>query len=199
MKVLAALHLARSFRFRDIYESTVVARFAGPLAGMSAERLTAAFVEQYRRSPEPGELEALVTNHVQEWYRSNVFFVNELGEAHNKILAMFEDKYVQIARIPVRGVELVTGDTPLVIANSGWRRVGVAIGDASLIYMPLSPRVGVCLTTRREEAILGDIPLFEAQRLNNLIWRSAKRFIVAHPANDLSRSLAIGLPKRNLV
>lgn len=75
------------------------------------------------------------------------------------------------------------------LEGSGWRAVRVAIGDAALVYMPLSPRLAICLTTSREEAIIGDIPPSGVQRMNHLMWRNTDRFIVARPGADLNRSL----------
>jgi len=117
VKVLAALHLARSFRFRQMYEDLVDQWQTSPLAGMSPERLAAVFQRQYHRPPGAGELEQIVQEHVATWRRENFFYVNESGEALNKILKMFEGKYVQVVRVKTPGVEFVTGDCPLVVAT----------------------------------------------------------------------------------
>jgi len=58
------------------------------------------------------------------------------------------------------------------------------------VYMPLSSRVAICLTTNKDEAIMGGLGPADTQRLNHLMWRSSDRFLVSRPRADLNRSLA---------
>jgi len=196
IKALMALHLARSYRYQAMFSRAVEDYFANPLEGMSIERLTKAFETQYGRRPEEGELDALVREHVDRWRQSNVFYVSQSAEAFNKTNAMLADKYVELVWVRDPAPRLLTGDSPLVVANgTNWRRVRVALGDAELIYMPLSPTLAASLVTGRESRPGVITRPSAGRKLNRLMWRNCDRFLVAHPASNWRKSLGQASPR----
>jgi len=88
-----------------------------------------------------------------------------------------------------------TSDNPLVLANGsspgslkhdtvGLQR-GVALGDATLLYLPLSRVSGVFFTT--EAAGFGQIQPSVVRDLNQLTWENSVEQVVAHPREHISR------------
>ena len=88
-------------------------------------------------------------------------------------------------------VEFVVADSPVVVSGGPGHMVGialrpVALGDANQIWMPLSPRVAVCLTsTTVPDQILGatDVPIH-----NRRAWSYATRHLVARLGTDLDQA-----------
>jgi hypothetical protein len=193
VKALMALHLARSYRYQEMFNRTVDEYFGDPLKGMSVDRLTRAFRKQYGRGPADGELDSLVRDYIERWRSSNAFYVAQSGEAFNKAFAMFEDKQIELVKVRPPAPHLLTGDAPLVVAaGNNWRRVRVAIGDADLVYMPLSPTVAASVITGDEPRVGVISKPSAARRLNSTMWRNCDRWIVAHPKTDWKKSIGRG-------
>jgi len=190
LKVLAAVHVARSYLTRAVFDQAFTERQADPTGGMDMGLLQSAFREEYGRAPERGEIEAVVADHIDLRHRDNSMFVHELVNLHNKVLAKLWPLHIQPVWLNApRRTGLVIGDVPVVRITAGGLRVTAALGDAEAIYMPLAPAAGVSFTTRPEPAAAAT-PL-DVLTLNSYLWRSAQRYVACHPATDWRHALLL--------
>lgn len=94
-----------------------------------------------------------------------------------------------------RPVGLVLGDNPLVHFDEHAVQMGVlgglALNDASHVYMPLAPHLAVMFNTTGEPD--ANIDSAAVQMLNRWTWRAAIGYVAWHPAMDGERSLAMRL------
>jgi hypothetical protein len=190
VKVLAALHLLRSYAYVEVHEriaGEVFAEHALRLRGN--EDLRALFVDQYRRDPASGEIDRIVADYMKALHESNRMLVEQMAANYNKILDRFEHLHVQIIVPNSRHVRFATGETPVVHFDHSTLRLGLrsglAFGDAQHFYMPLAPHVAVMFTTNDEghQAINPVVTKW----LNHLVWRASGRFLVCSPADDPNR------------
>lgn len=197
LKVLAAIHFARSYGFRRIYESTRASQriAAGSLA--ERPRLLQAFQRQYGRDPRPGELERHVLAYYDGYFGARGGArIEAMIELHNRALETLEPLHVRTIerlRLP-GGPQFLLGDTPFVHygkppseLRAGFRD-GLPIWNAQCLFMPVSPDVAVEFVTEPESPILAEPWL--VQGLNQLTWRAAFRHIAGHPEADAGRCLA---------
>ena len=195
-KVLAAVHLARSFAFELVWDRVWAATTKQRVDRVPAnESLLAAFLEDFGRDPEPGEIEGLMAGAAAEMRGTNALFVERMAAGHNRLLEWFAPMHVQLVTCVGRSMPFITGDVP--VANvedptEGFRvgvAQGLAVGDSGHIYMPLGRRLGMFLTTRPEDDVATEP--WKVQRLNRLVWRAAIRHVACHPEDDLRRAVAL--------
>jgi hypothetical protein len=111
------------------------------------------------------------------------------------VFQILSDKYVQLVRPASGRADFVFGDQAVVHYDDSGRvgiRTGVALGEATRVYLPVGPRLAVFFTSR----CLPDVGISanQVQKVNMCTWQAAVRFLGASPETDLMRSL-----KRNRV
>jgi hypothetical protein len=189
IKALGALLFARSYRIRQ--HSPRISREAIEERKMLAPRdrgLVQRFTREKGRPPAPGELARMIEDFGDEFLSSGLALVTGILDVYRKAVAKFAPLHVSL--YDARGLRhgLTTGDNPVVLARgAGMRDVDndrrvIAIGDADTIYFPLNRWTGVCLTGQPEGH--GRLGQREVLMMNNAMWRSAHRVVVAHPAED---------------
>lgn len=196
VRVLAALHFARSYSF-DVLFGRLVAAGYGEFVDELLED------DEMRRAWEQGrdegldreQLTPLVAERFNELLSDGVFRAQRMISIYNQAIEKLRALHVQIVRhpshAPVPSVPFITGDTP-VVAWEGVRtghRDGIGL-RAEAIWFPLSPNTGAMFTTDDE----GDANMpstVDAQRFNRRVLRASWRFVGAHPATDIRRALAV--------
>jgi Protein of unknown function (DUF4238) len=143
-----------------------------------------AFERERGRKPEPGDMEAVVDEVAAKLKRDRLHDVNAIHHHHNNAVEKFDPLYVSLYR-PIRGCEFVTSDNPVLLARSFelvqvGAQNGLALGDASFIFLPISRFVGACLTLKDE----GDLELDRLVmiRINQAMWRNAVARVACHPS-----------------
>jgi len=195
VKVLAALHFARSYGFRSFFDQVARDYKATATADLLADpRLRLAWLRDKGRVPEPGEAEALISKQFDEMVGpGNPLIIQRMANGYNVALEKLIPLHVQAVRPVSKGVDFITGDSPFVYYDGRQERVGargrLALGDAQHAYMPLGPRLAVTFTTSPEGDVVA--PIWLVQELNILVWRAAFSQVACHPATDLSRALAM--------
>jgi hypothetical protein len=190
VKVLAAVHFVRSYSLRDVFDRIFAETAATAPSGIaSKKKIQRAYRRQHGRDAQPGEIEAHISERLEGLYDSNRLFVEQMVSSQSKALAIFEQLHLQLLRPVGSRIQLITGDTPLVIFDDSrvGLNAGVALGTALRRYMPLAPTLGVMFTTAREAD--QHISSLRAQELNWYVWRAAQKKVAGHPTADLSRSL----------
>lgn len=192
-KVLAALHLARSYSFDIVHNRILNQVGANEMHFVETDPSYAAlFTAEAGRVPEPGELAERVRLTVEAMQSGRQFLLERMVYLFNFTLEFFHTLNVALLYAPP-GMSFLTGDTPVVTRDEhGFRigiRQGVALGDTFGIFMPLSREVAVDLYTSEAPP---DKVLFpwQVQMLNLLVARSSVRFLVCHPSDDPARLLA---------
>ena len=185
LKATMAMLWSRSFAREVVAQrifKEVVATFRDDPS--EAERVRVVFRHHHGREPLPGEFEGSLEEASVEFTRQRLHDVNSTLEYHNKALAKFDPLHVSLYR-PIRGCEFVTSDNPVLLARTpelihvGMHN-GLALGDASFIFLPITRFVGACLTKEPE----GDFELDRLMvlRLNQAMWRNAVQRVACHPA-----------------
>src|SRR6476469_8609203 len=90
-KSLMAMHWARSDAARAVHDRVVeegLRRLKGAYDDEDT-RLSRAYVEEFGRLPDPGEIEREVSAQVKAWADSNQFFVEKMAEYYNQALEKF--------------------------------------------------------------------------------------------------------------
>lgn len=189
IKVVAAMHLARSFATRELWDRTVQQHRG--LDDAARERLSVAFEEDEGRPPRPGEVEAAFGAHFDLHMALNYAFVEQMVSMHNRLLEELPDHVQLVARHERASVGFITSDVPVVLTDR--RRVGVlggvAVREADVCFVPLSRDVAAFLTTHPEPHVR-DVAPWIVQKLNHLVWQGSLRQIACHPAEDWRRALA---------
>ncbi len=190
--VLAAVHFARSYALREAQGRIAleVVRERAPLLERDPN-LLAIFENEKGRPPVSGEIGRAVQNSMALMTNQRTIHIDGMVRAYEFALKRFLPSQAQLLYTS-GAVGLVTGDTPLVFSDSSLMRLGtrggVALGDAEVVYMPLARNVGMMLWSKEPPPDV-DLTPADAQRLNWLVWRSARRFLVCHPSADPSRLL----------
>jgi hypothetical protein len=196
-KVLASIHVARSYWFRNalerIFDQVATEHVA---TAEDDQELLKWFRLSHGRDPRPGEIAERVS-HVSSVERgSREIFIERMAHGHNRILDILEPLRVQLLIPASKSVGFVLGDAPVVHYTEGWgAKVGnndeLTLGDAAYFYMPLGRYLAMRLTREDE----GDqiVPPWKVQDFNWLTWRASIRFIACHPADDMRRALATEL------
>ena len=196
VKLLMATAFARGRAIEAHSRDFVVAEKPGVFADvLSQPKLVPLFRQDFGRDPSEGELLDLLESNWERSIGQNRMYVDTVARAHNYAVEKFRESHLQrLIAPPSTAIGFLSGDTPLVHAQSAaGLRVGVleglALGDASLVYFPLSPRVAVCL--HGEPGTGGAVAVATGQRLHRkFIERAANRWLLASPSMDVHRSLA---------
>ena len=139
-----------------------------------------------KRDPEAGEIESAVELAAARLLRDRLHDVNSMLNYHNGAVGKFEPLHVSLYR-PIRGCEFITSDNPVLLAWTNeliqvGAQNGVALGDASFIFLPVSRFVAACLTLRPEPD--GELDRLQVIRINQAMWRNAVERIACHPSLD---------------
>ena len=147
-------------------------------------RIRRRFRQQHGRYPKPAEIEAVVDESIETMLHERLHDVNSMLDHHNKAFARFDPLHVALYQ-PARGCEFVTSDNPVLLARDPHliqvgAHTGLALGDASFIFLPVSRFVGACLTDGDE----GDMQLDRTttRRLKQATWRNAVARVACHPS-----------------
>ena len=184
IKVLAALHFARSESIRDAalqFEPDFIDQYAKEAE--SNERLQQMFYKEKGRMPMEGELQELALVRGEILVDSNYSQVGRMKHIYNRSLEIFEPFYVQLIR-PMEGHSgFSLCDSPLVNHCRKTKRTGprdqLAIGDSDLLLIPLGRYICAALTAKQESHVTVTPSLVEW--INHLTWESAARFVAYHP------------------
>ena len=194
---LMALHFARSFSLRIGYERLYQEQVGQMLAEAPTDmELKEAFQRQYGRAPSTRELRALIKDTAADHARANLGYVESVEHMYNKALEYFEPMHLQRCRVltPNRG-ELLVSDSPVLINSGaeGTATAPVALMDADLLWFPLSPQVGVSISTEP----IAEASLNEAatRKLNLRVWDYAVRYLAARSGANINRALGYPDPK----
>ena len=196
---LAAIHFARSFGFRQIYEN--VRRMQIEAAAETGERgrMIRLFRNQYGRSPIPGEIADLVREFHEGYFGADgPARIEGMIEMHNRAidtLARSDSAALSPLWEPWPSVHsrrhsiraLLQGSA----RHSGRDREGLAVGNAETLFMPISPDVAVEFVSEAMDP--GFVAPLDVQKLNSLTWRAAFSQVLAHPSADLARCLGTRL------
>ena len=156
------------------------------------------FITEYRRQPEPGELDRMVDDAHKVMRSNRRVDIDAMLRHHNDAVEYFWPHSVEVYQ-PAAGHQFITSDNPVTIAPDGRLlhlgiQNGLALHDAGFIFLPISPAVGVCLV-QNDPAHRRLTPQLTA-RLNNATWRNAIRYIAAHPSADWSTLCGVkGAPR----
>lgn len=153
--------------------------------------LRRAFVADRGRLPVPGEMEQLLEEQFDLWDRWNGFFVERVQVHYNTALSHLQtlgSQRFECAR-PSRA-EFVFADSPVVVTDGlrGTARRPVGLYEATSIWFPLSPSVGVALTRVPHAPAEVRLPPIGVQERNLLSWRFAAERLGARPGSDLDRA-----------
>lgn len=195
-KASTAMLWARSFA-REVVARRVHDQVLAELrhSAPSDTRTRARFRQTMKREPNPGEIEAMVEQQAAKILKDRLIDVDAMRRHHNDALEKFKDLHVSLYE-PVGRLEFVTSDNPVLLARSNHLiqvgpHNGLALGDASFIFLPISRFVGACLTKEDEgDAVLDAMTML---RLNQAMWRNAVERIACHPALDWRRACNTGL------
>jgi hypothetical protein len=197
---LAAIHFARSFGFRQIYEN--VRRMQIEAAAETGERarMIRLFRNQYGRLPRPGEIADLVREFHEGYFGADgPARIEGMIEMHNRAIDTLAPLSIRpLYRRPgSAGPQFILGDTPFVHYCKGpldirvGLREGLAVGNADTLFMPISPDVAVEFLSEAMDP--GFVAPIDVQKLNSLTWRAAFSQVLAHPSADLPRCLGTRL------
>lgn len=187
VKVSMAVLWARSFA-REVVAGRIheEVRAEMRVSVLTDESAMAVFRHQYGREPEQGDLEVIVDEVAAALAKSRVQDVGAMLRHQDEALRKFAPLHISVYE-PATGCEFVTSDNPVLLARANdlvhvGAQNGLALGDASFIFVPISPTVGACLTMQDE----GDLALDRATtvRLNQAMWRNAMHRIACHPRAD---------------
>jgi hypothetical protein len=192
VKVLAAVHYVRSETYKLAHEhvAKMVIEDLRIAIGTDPEALEA-FLADNGRLPQPSELENTFDNVAERWTEGQRLFIRSMADAYGKTFEILSPMYVQLVWPEQGRSDFVFGDQALVHYGTGGRvgiRQGVALGDASGIFLPIGPHLTAVFTRPRPFADCG-ISASKVKKLNNFTWRAAVRYIGVSPASDLNRSL----------
>lgn len=189
IKTLIAVHFARSFEARRIFDEITAAMRGELLVGADLPKLRRAFAADFGRVPTDAEIEAALLDRMGGWLATNEFFVERMVYFHNKLLDFLAPKHLQVLRTDPGPVEFITGDVPVVRATEGGAKVNVAVMDSDIVYFPIGRWCAVALATKP----LPSMTLVPADvvRCNDLVWRAAQRFVACHPDANWRRSCGL--------
>lgn len=175
---------ARSRAMRSV-GTDIIARVTvdGIESAEEDEQLRRGFVNEYGREPRSGEVRAIVAQHAAEFAEEHGHVLDSMVRHHNRIAEMLHGHHVQLVR-PLDGlVGFSFGDSPVILQNNDGRvgyLEGLAIGEAQLIFTPIGRHLGVCLTAAPEQPLV-ELGPSDVVLINRFTWRSAVRFVGAHP------------------
>ena len=191
VRAILALHWARSESLLQLMQRILQQGFESFVEGLEGDkRLANAFDVDYQRAPEPGEIRGELRRSADALIWANAFFAWRVVDHYNRAGEHFSKLHSQRITMtrPAR-VDFVFADSPVVMkaGRRGTAREVVALMEADTLWCPLSPDVGVMLTTTPEDDY--EIRPIPAQQLNQLSLGYAQRYLGAHPRTDLDRAL----------
>ncbi|MCU1499305.1 MAG: hypothetical protein JWM47_3258 [Acidimicrobiales bacterium] len=201
VRVLAALHFARSFAFNDVHLELAEARRTEALLTFPRDpELIRLWTEERGRPPTPDELASEIeTRFRHQIGPHSAFAVNQMVSHFNKTLEFLGTLQVQSFTPENPRVKLILGDSPFVVARHDGSRVGsrdLALREADQLYLPLSPDLGVVFTSEPEGH--GLLPASTVQHLNRLTWRASRDQVIAHPDTNLGLALRRATPSSGI-
>lgn len=197
VKALIALHFARSYVLRQAHER-IRQEVRDEMINSIEEdsELFDIFQAQHGRAPDVRELRDLVRDSAFRMEQQNLLFSEAVQRTYNRALEELQPLHLQRATVlkPHRG-ELLVADSPVVVNNGdqGTASNPVALNDADFLWFPLSPILGVSLTTNTQPDVVLDDKA--SQMLNLRVWHYASRYLVARPGSDVNRALGYRTPK----
>lgn len=190
IKTMIAMHFARSYALRDMFEEQWAPHESAPLFGMNRDRLNRAWQRDHSGClPSDEEILAVVTPRMREYKASNTFLVGQMVKFHNQLVDHLRDMHLQLITAPPGPVEFIFGDEPVIRVADMGLRLRVAILDADGVYFPIGRHRAVTVTTNRESDI--DCSRVTVVQLNRLAWRAARRQVAHHPAASWDRSVGL--------
>ncbi len=193
LKVLAAIHYVRSYAFEKMLLNLMAEQLeVMPDRLASDEHAHGAFVRDYGRPPESGEIERIVVEQWTQRTEGRAFLLERMADGFGKTFNILEPLYVQLVWPKKSQVDFVFADGPLVHSATDGRLTalgGVALGDADQIFFPIGPQLMALFMTRPKTFADGAIPVEQVQLINGKSWRATMRMVGAHPATNVKRSL----------
>lgn len=190
--MMAALHFARSFAYKERHEEIAAQERVKLIASLPQNpTLIAMWEEVYGDQPTSRAIAELVDENWGERFGPNsVFAMEQMARYFNLALDHFGPLHVQALR-PTGRAKFVLGDCALVIAKADGSIVGarrLALKQADRQFLPLGPSLAVMFTSRDE----GDLDIGDSyvQSLNRFTWEASGRQVIAHPDTDLKPSMA---------
>lgn len=193
---LAAVHLARSFRFEQAHREIVLPKLSEDRSSLVHDpRLAEVFFRQHGREPEAGELQDLVDRTTEAFLHDPSLFADSLQRVLIGAQQLLETQHVQLVGMTDDLPGFVLPDNPVVHGRLADGRFGFveagAIGDADIVIVPLSRRLAALYTARALRPVL--IQTKSSVRwINSLLVRSAANEVVCHPDDQQELSRLIG-------
>ena len=186
---LVAIHLFRSLSFAASHEIVVDKWYDESIRQIPTNsRALAAFVAEYGRQPEPGEMERLVASFASKMISEGDMMPNGIRHGIDKIPTILAKWRVQLIHPSESMPGFVLADHPIVHARCGEGRYGfrsgLAVGDADLIIAPISRRLLAAYTARP----LSHLTLKTKRALrtiNAVLCRNALAEVACHPDDAL--------------
>ncbi len=190
---LAAAHLARSQSFAEAHRlAAMEALDEAPDRLARDPRALAAFVKQYGRAPQAGELQAIVAAAARKFAAEPDLFPSGVRRVDAGIREMLGKWTVQLVELADTLPGLVLPDNPVLHGRRSEGRfgfrAGVAIGDADTIIVPIRRRLAA-LYSGQPVATVRVTTLASLRWINSLLLRSALTEVACHPddAQEVSR------------
>ena len=194
LKVLAAIHYVRSYAFEKMLLNLMAEQLeVMPDRLASDEGARGAFVHDYGRPPEAGEIERIVVEQWTQRTEGRAFLLERMADGFGKTFNILEPLYVQLVWPKKSQVDFVFADGPLVHSATDGRLTalgGVALGDADQIFFPIGPQLMALFMTRPETFADGAIPVEQVQLINGKSWQSARDAHGRSASSDKRQTLA---------
>lgn len=190
VKILIALHYARSFAAREMHDRIADETLTTFVADMrELAELQRLFELEYGRAAVEGELESLAEQQWAARRSTNQMFVESIAKGFNTGLDLLKDASLELVVPAHPTLRFGTGDSPVVVSNQELLSVGplggVPLADASVVYMPLRQDLAAAVTHGAPRLLQANG--VEIVRLNTLVWRAAIRHVACHPEDDWRR------------
>ncbi|CAL8973943.1 hypothetical protein PROP_01296 [Propionicimonas sp. T2.31MG-18] len=192
---LAAVHLARNSAFKVAHQKVVRGTLEQEWPKLAQdERLILTFARQWGRSPEPGELEAIVASAGNLFVSSPDFFTSGVQHAASGFRPLLAKWRVQLVGCADELPGFVLSDNPVVHGRRreglfGFLRAG-AIGGADMIVVPISRRLVAFYSARKLPDILIQTKN-SVQWVNAILMQVAEREVLCHPDDEQATSRLI--------
>lgn len=190
VKALAAMHIARSYGLKALFDEHWEDRLAEP---QDAEALRDAFRDQYGHDPAPGEIAQMWRQEAERRRHANIAFTSIMVDMYHKTFDHLVPKAVQLVHTRTR--RFITSDNPVVLSNPPRTGImsGVGIASASLMWLPLTAHLAAAFPSEPQEHLVANPA--GVRQLNFETARNALRFIVFHPDDELASLIPGGLPE----
>ena len=201
IKALFALHFARNYGVKALWDTKWPEAMAQHKHDVVRDsELLELFRSDYERDPEPGELEAIAAETVEEARRSNWGWANQQLDGYVRMLDFVWPLRAErgVIRSATRGLHFITSDNPLVFRRGdhvAHPANGIPVEQSEMLLMPLTKNVVVCFASRSDRPAVVELNDDGVRDVNAKVTRAAMRFVVTHPRTDLVAS-APWLPQR---